>query len=59
MFKDESFKYNYPTKEVKFAYENDNKEARAKDSKSLFVEVPKKRPLWFAENLATKLSTKN
>ena len=60
MFKDEKYQFNYPTKEVKFLYEDDNKEQTAKsDSKNLFVEIPKKRPSWFSNDLTTKIATKN
>ena len=59
MFKDEKYKYNYPAKEVKLLYEDDDKELKKKDTKNVFVEIPKKRPIWFNDNLAAKVATKN
>jgi len=57
LFSSEAFKYQYPTKEVAFVYENEDKSKVEKLNK-LVVEVPRKRPSWFSDTLLTKVSTK-
>lgn len=48
----------YPTKEVRFVYEGEKDAASAsKEAEVNLVEVPKKRPSWFDNNLATKVSS--
>jgi large subunit ribosomal protein L32 len=57
--KSEHFRDAYPAKEIAFAYENDDKEEVIKQSNGrVIVEVPKKRPTWFSNNLLTKVSSR-
>ena len=59
MFKNEQFKHNYPAKEVKFVYENDDKQSlKSNEKNEIFVEIPKKRPSWFNNDLITKVTSK-
>lgn len=59
MFKNDSFKYEYPSSEVAFLYKGEEgaKENLERQNK-VVVEVPKERPSWFSNNLLSKVNTK-
>jgi len=49
----ETFRYNYPQKEVAYVYEDDDKKHPAYKGQHI-VEVEAKRPSWFPNNLLKK-----
>ena len=56
--KNEKFKYDYPTKEISLLYENDEKtEKELNKNEKIIIEIPKKRPEWFSNELTTKVIT--
>ncbi len=57
IFDKDEFKYNYPTKEIKIVYSNEEKELPKEENK-VIIEIPRERPSWFSKNLLTKVSTK-
>ena len=59
MFKNDKFKYEYPSNEIAFLYEGEEgvKESLEKENK-VVIEVPKERPSWFNNNLLSKVNTK-
>jgi hypothetical protein len=55
MMKNDRFKYDHPSKELAFVYEDDDKSKV--DNSKLIVEIPRKRPNWFNSNLFSKITS--
>ena len=51
---EDTYYYNQPAQEVSYVYEDEDKEAPMYKGKAI-VEMPKKRPEWFPQNLKTKV----